>query len=310
MRIMVTGASGFLGRHVVEALAGIGAEVVPVSRRTGYDLRNEGDALSAMLVSRPDIVVHLAATVGGIGANMASPAVFFRDNMAMGMNMIEAAVKQRARLVMLGTVCSYPKDCPIPFKEESYWEGYPEPTNAPYGIAKKALHVMCKAYRDQYGLTYSYLVPCNLYGPGDNFNDQASHVIPAMIKRFVEAREQKREQVHCWGTGKATRSFLYAPDAAKAIASACATPMTHEGVINLPGTEEIAMSALAAMVADACRYTGRIEWDAHRPDGQPRRMVDGELAGKVLGWRPETSFKDGLRATVAWFEQTVGAMKA
>lgn len=299
-RILVTGGSGFLGKYVMAALSALGADPIPLSRAHGYDLRNEAEALQAVLYFHPDIVVHLAATVGGIGANMAAPATFFRDNMLMGMNVAHAAAVGRSKLVAVGTICSYPAFCEIPFKEEDFWNGYPEPTNAPYGVAKKALFVMMRAYRRQFGLHYAYLVPCNLYGPGDNFEENVSHVIPAMIRRFVEAKEADAKTVTCWGTGRATRSFLFAADAAKAVAKACAG-LDYDDIVNLPGTEEVAMATLAKTVANRTGYTGKIEWDAKRPDGQERRMVDGARARKLLDWKPETQLEDGIRMTVDWY---------
>lgn len=296
-RILVTGASGFLGQYVMAELSAGGADPIPLSRKFGYDLRNEAEALQAMLYFHPDIVVHLAATVGGIGANMARPATFFRDNMMMGMNVVHATAVRGAKLIMIGTVCSYPGNTPVPFKEEDFWNGYPEPTNAPYGIAKKALFVMMKAYQREFRLRHTSLVPCNLYGPGDTFDENRSHVIPAMIKRFVEAKESGAERVSCWGTGMATRSFLFAADAAKAVLEACRRP-PHGDLINLPGAGETAMSDLAEAVKREVGYTGLVDWDAAKPDGQERRMVDGTRAEKILGWRPTTPFKRGLEVTV------------
>lgn len=299
-RVLVTGGTGFLGQYVCHELEAMGAEPVPLSRRSGFDFRNEAEALSAVLFIKPDVVVHLAGVVGGIGANMAAPATFFRDNMLMGMNVVDAAAKARAKLVMVGTVCSYPKDCPAPFKEETFWDGYPEPTNAPYGIAKKALFVMCRAYRMQHGLKYAYLIPTNLYGPCDNFSDDTSHVIPALIRRFVEAKEKSLKDVSCWGTGKATRSFLFVHDAAKAIATAAAK-LDHDDLVNLPGGEETSIAALAALIAKVCGYAGKVSWDPSKPDGQPRRLVDGARAEKLLGWKPRVRLEEGIRATVDWY---------
>lgn len=299
-RILVTGGSGFFGQYVTAALAAAGADPIPLSRSHGYDLRSDAEALQAVLYFHPEVIVNLAATVGGIGANMASPATFFRDNMLIGMNVVHAAAVGRAKMVNVGTVCSYPAYAEIPFKEEDFWNGYPEPTNAPYGIAKKALSVMMSAYRRQFGLRYAYLVPTNMYGPGDNFDPDTSHVIPAMIRRFVEAKERKAESVSCWGTGRATRSFLFAADAAKAVVKACAG-FDFDGIVNLAGAGEIAMATLAKKVADRVGYAGKIEWDAKRPDGQERRAVDGTRAKKMLGWAPETEFDEGLRMTVDWW---------
>lgn len=299
-RILVTGGTGFLGKYVMAALVQQGAKAIPISRRLGYDLRNEAEVLQALLIERPDIVVHLAATVGGIGANMANPGVYFRDNLLMGVNVVHASAMAGCKLISVGTICSFPKNCPTPFREEDFWNGYPEETNAPYGIAKKAIHVMCEAYRKQYGLSYGYLVPVNLYAPFDNFDEKTSHVIPAMIKRFVDAVEAEAPEVTCWGTGKATRSFLFAPDAAKAIAIACAE-LDSDKIVNLPGGEEITMKKLAETVAKILKYKGRINWDATRPDGQPKRLVDGTRARQMLGWAPETALNDGLEQTIDWY---------
>jgi GDP-L-fucose synthase len=302
-RVLVTGGTGFLGRFTMAALTQQGATAIPLARRLGYDIRNEGEFLSALVIEKPDIVVHLAATVGGIGANMANPAVFFYDNMKMALNVVDACTKAGCRLVTVGTICSYPKHCPTPFREEDYWNGYPEETNAPYGVAKKAMHVMCEAYKKQYGLSFAYLVPANMYGPYDNFDEKSSHVIPAMIRRFVDAAEADAPEVTCWGTGKATRSFLFVADAAKAIAIAAAQ-LDSEKIVNLPGSEEVTMKRLAELVAKVVKFKGKILWDPTRPDGQPKRSVDGTRARQLLGWAPETQLQDGLEATVEWYLET------
>lgn len=299
-RIVVTGGTGFLGSHLCYLLEAQASSVVPISKSMGYDLRNTGEALSALVELNPSIVVHLAATVGGIGANMNAPATFFRDNMLMGMEVIHACALRRVKLVMVGTICSYPKYCKVPFKEESFWDGYPEETNAPYGISKKALFVMMEAYAKQYGLKYAYLVPCNLYGPGDNFSEETSHVIPALIKKFVHASESKKPEVTCWGTGNATRSFLHVKDAARAISIACKR-IPIEGVVNLPGSEEISISDLASLISKIVGYQGKIKWDPSRPDGQPRRSVDGTKAEEILDWRPSVQLNQGLTETVEWY---------
>lgn len=302
-KILVTGATGFLGKFVSAAIAEQGGTVIPISKSLGFDLRNEAEILQAICFDKPDIIVHLAATVGGIGANMASPATFFRDNMIMGMNVVHAAAIAGCKLINVSTTCGYPKHCKTPFKEEDFWNGYPEETNAPYGIAKKAIQTMCEAYRKQYKLQYGYLIPANMFGPGDNFEEKTSHVIPAMIRRFVEAAEADAPEVTCWGTGKATRSFLFAPDAAKAIAIACAE-LDSDAIVNLPGSEEISMKALAALVAKLCKYKGTIEWDSTKPDGQPRRALDGTRARALLGWAPETTLAQGLEQTIDWYKES------
>lgn len=298
--ILVTGGTGFLGKFVCDELSAMGARVLPISKSLGFDIRNEAEFLQAMVFEKPDVVVHLAATVGGIGANMARPATFFRDNMMMGLNVVHACALAGSRLIFIGSTCSFPKHAKPPFKEEEFWNGFPEETNAPYGIAKKALHTMCEAYRKQYKLRYGYLVPANMYGPGDHFEENTSHVIPAMIRRFTEAAEVDAQEVTCWGTGKATRSFLFARDAAKAVALACAELDTDQ-IVNLPGSDEISMKALAGLIAKVCDYKGDILWDSKKPDGQPRRALDGSRARTLLGWAPETPLMEGLEATVEWY---------
>ena len=304
-RVLITGGTGFLGREVVIRLANKGATVETVSRRTGVDLRNAAETLATFVSFRPDVIIHLAAKVGGIIANMNSPGSFFYENMLMGMNVVHAAHLCKARTLMVGTVCSYPKDCPVPFKEETLWEGYPEPTNAPYGIAKKALLVMLQAYRKEYDLRFGYLVPTNLYGPGDNFNDNSSHVIPALIKRLFNAKQVRRSQVECLGTGRVTRSFLHVCDAADAIAAAAANLDDNEP-INLPGGPEITMAGLTTLVARLIGYEGEVRWDISKPDGQPRRLVDGTRAKRLLGWAPSRSLEEGLKSTINWYLQTRG----
>jgi len=299
--VLVTGGSGFLGRYVCAMLEDAGAQAISVSRRSGFDLRNEAEALTAVMATKPDIIVHLAAIVGGIGANMKSPATFFRDNLSMGMNVIHAAAIARTRLICVGTLCSYPREgIEIPFKEADFWMGFPEETNAPYGIAKKALLVMCQAYQKQHGLKYGYLVPSNLFGPADNFDDNSSHVIPALIRRYAEALESDAKEVVCWGTGKATRSFLHVRDAAKATVLACSS-LDYDGPVNLGGTQEISMKDLAKLISDAVGYKGKTKWDHSKPDGQPRRAVDSALVEELLKWKPETSLEDGIKETVEWY---------
>jgi GDP-L-fucose synthase len=252
-------------------------------------------------VARPDVVIHLAAEVGGIGANMAHPGRFFYANMAMGLHLVEHARRRGIeKFVHTGTVCAYPKHAPIPFREVDIWNGYPEETNAPYGVAKKAMFVMLDGYRREYGLASAVVVPVNLYGPGDNFDPRSSHVIPALIRKCEEARLAAAAEVVCWGTGSATREFLYVEDAAEAVVRA-AEVVAEPVPINLGGGVEISIRDLAAKIANACGFTGRIVWDPTKPDGQPRRSLDISRARAMLGWEPRQSFDVGLAETVAWW---------
>jgi GDP-L-fucose synthase len=300
-RVLLTGASGFLGKFVHNKLGALGASVFPVSRRKGYDLRDESRCIQAFKDCNPDVAIHLAARVGGIMANMDAPGTFFNENMKMGMNFINTAHRFNARMVVVGTVCSYPKICPIPFKEEDIWNGYPEPTNAPYGIAKKALLVMLQAYEKEFGLKFAYLIPTNLYGPFDNFDDRTSHVIPAVIKKLIKARKEKFSRVMFFGTGTPTRSFLYVDDAAAAIARA-AIDFSSREPINLPGCDETSIKSLVRTIANKIGYKGEICWDPTKPDGQPRRAVDGTRAKELLGWAPSISLDKGIEDTVKWYE--------
>ena len=301
-RVALTGASGFLGRHVFRALLGAGVgHVTPISRSTGVDLRDGLEAEKAFKRAEPDVIVHLAATVGGIGANRARPGTFFADNMWMGMNVVEAAARMKVRLIQIGTVCMFPKFCPIPFMEKDLWNGYPEETNAPYGIAKRSLLVMCQAFRKEFGLQFGCLIPTNLYGSGDHFEDEeTSHVIPALIRRFYEAKVNGTASVTCWGTGSATRSFLFVSDASQAIIRSCEI-LDDDEPINLPGSEEISMKKLVETISELVGYKGDILWDPSKPDGQPRRAVDGTRAKEVLGWEPKTPLVQGLRETIDWY---------
>lgn len=302
-RIVVTGGAGFLGTAVCRALRGRGvpAEAIIVPRRRDYDLTIEAQVARLYAEARPQVVIHLAAEVGGIGANMAQPGEFFYANMAMGLHLIEHARRVGIeKFVHTGTVCAYPKHCPIPFHEEDLWNGYPEETNAPYGIAKKALFVMLDAYRRQYGLASAVTVPVNLYGPGDNFDPATSHVIPALIRKCEEARRAGAAEIVCWGTGNATREFLFVDDAAEGVVRA-AEMMDEPLPINLGGGTEIAIRDLVAKIAAACDYEGRITWDTTKPNGQPRRSLDISRAKTLLGWAPRQDFDAGLAATVAWW---------
>jgi GDP-L-fucose synthase len=308
-RIVVTGGAGFLGKAVCRVLAarGVAPERIFVPRRADYDLTVESAVERLYDDARPDVVIHLAAEVGGIGANMAHPGRFFYANMAMGLHLVEHARRRGlAKFVHTGTVCAYPKHCPIPFREDDLWNGYPEETNAPYGVAKKAIFVMLDGYRREYGLQSAVAVPVNLYGPGDNFDPASSHVIPALIRKCEEARVSNAPEVVCWGTGAATREFLYVDDAAEGIVRA-AEVMDEPVPINLGGGVEIPIRDLVVKIAAACGYAGRIAWDTTKPDGQPRRGLDISRARKLLGWEPRQDFDAGLATTVAWWREQTAA---
>ena len=308
-RIVVTGGAGFLGKAVCRVLAarGVAPERIFVPRRADYDLTVESAVERLYDDARPDVVIHLAAEVGGIGANMAHPGRFFYANMAMGLHLVEHARRRGlAKFVHTGTVCAYPKHCPIPFREDDLWNGYPEETNAPYGVAKKAIFVMLDGYRREYGLQSAVAVPVNLYGPGDNFDPASSHVIPALIRKCEEARVVNAPEVVCWGTGAATREFLYVDDAAEGIVRA-AEVMEEPVPINLGGGVEIPIRDLVVKIAAACDYAGRIAWDATKPDGQPRRGLDISRARQFLGWEPRQDFDAGLAKTVTWWREQAAA---
>ena len=299
-RICVTGGGGFLGRFVCDTLRarGVPDDRVFVPRRKDYDLTTEAAVARLFEDTAPTVVMHLAAEVGGIGANVAHPGRFFFANMAMGLHLVEQARLHDVRkFVHTGTVCAYPNQTPVPFKERDLWEGYPEPTNAPYGIAKKALFVMLDAYRREYGLQSAVLVPVNLFGPQDNFDPRSSHVIPALIRKCEEARRDGHEAITCWGTGSASREFLYVQDAAEGLVRG-AERLTTPDPINLGTGREILIRDLAALIARLCGFEGRIEWDPGRPDGQPRRCLDTTRARDVLGWEARTELEDGLKTTI------------
>lgn len=303
--ICVTGGSGFLGRHVVARLAECGYQNVVVAAHSDYDLVKAADAARLYRDIDPQIVIHLAAVVGGIGANSERPGTFFYDNLMMGANMIEAArLHGLEKFVQVGTVCSYPKFTPVPFKEAELWNGYPEETNAPYGVAKKALLVQSQAYRQQYGLNGIYLMPANLYGPGDNFNPDSSHVIPALIKKFIDAIESRQTYVEIWGTGSATREFLYVADAAEGVVLAMEKYDGGEPV-NLGSGHEISIRDLVHLIATELAFEGEIRWDRSKPDGQPRRALDTTLARELFGFSAHTDFKDGLRRTIESYRSRV-----
>ena len=301
--IVVTGGAGFLGGFVIEKLKSLGFENLFVPRRTDYDLTHEADVERLYSDAKPKIVLHLAAEVGGIGANRDNPGRFFYANAAMGLHLIEQARKVKLKkFVQIGTICAYPKFTPVPFKESDIWNGYPEETNAPYGVAKKALMVMCQAYRQQYGLDAIYLLPVNLYGPRDNFDLQTSHVIPALIRKCVEARKRGDASMSAWGTGSASREFLFVRDCADGIVSAMQQYHSAEP-LNFGNGREITINALTELVAKLSRFTGKIVWDPTKPDGQPRRCLDVSAAKAAIGFEAKTTLEDGLAETIAWYEK-------
>ena len=303
-RVMVTGGGGFLGRAVVRRLGQAGVTEVFVPRSRDYDLRTRDGIDRVLADGRPDIVIHLAAVVGGIGANRENPGRFFYENAIMGIELMERArLAGVGKFVQIGTVCSYPKFTPVPFHEDDIWNGYPEETNAPYGLAKKMLLVQGQAYRQQYGFNVIHLVPVNLYGPGDNFDPASSHVIPALIKKCVDARLAGAGHIDVWGTGAASREFLYVEDAAEGIVLG-AERYDAPDPVNLGVGREITIRELVELIVRLTRFDGAIRWDASKPDGQPRRALDTSRARERFGFVARTSFEDGLRSTIEWYEQT------
>ena len=302
-RVMVTGGAGFLGRRVVARLEEAGAKDIFVPRSTEYDLRTEGGVARALADGRPDLVIHLAAVVGGIGANRENPGRFFYDNAIMGIQLMEQArLAGVSKFVTVGTVCSYPKFTPVPFREEDLWNGYPEETNAPYGLAKKMLLVQSQAYRAQYGFNAIYLIPVNLYGPGDNFDPASSHVIPALIRKCIEARDTGADHIDVWGTGSASREFLYVDDAAEGIVLAAER---YDGAVpvNLGTGHEVTIRELVQLIAGLAGFTGEIRWDPTKPDGQPRRALDTARGRELVGFVAVTPLAQGLSATAAAYDE-------
>jgi GDP-L-fucose synthase len=305
-RILVTGGAGFLGGFVLDRLKSLGYSDVVTFRRKDFDLTVETEVERLYREFKPAVVMHLAAEVGGIGANRENPGRFFFANMAMGMHLIEHARRTGVKkFVQTGTICAYPNHTPVPFKEDDLWNGFPEVTNAPYGIAKKALLMMCQSYRQQYKMNAIYLLPVNLYGPRDNFHLQTSHVIPALIRKCVEARKRGEAKITAWGTGSASREFLYVEDCAEGLVSAMEKYDSPEPV-NLGSGREITIKELMTLVAKLARFEGEIVWDPTKPDGQPRRCLDVTRAWNAFGFKAKTGLEEGLRQTIEWFEANEG----
>lgn len=302
-RVIVTGGAGFLGRVVVEKLKEKGCRHIVVPRSKEFDLRKTSAIRKLYTKVKPTMVIHLAAVVGGIGANQKNPGKYFYDNLMMGVELIEQARQfEIPKFVAIGTICAYPKFCPVPFKEENLWNGYPEETNAPYGIAKKAMLVQSQAYRQQYGFNSIYLLPVNLYGPWDNFDLQSSHVIPALIRKCIEAKRAKAKSITVWGTGKATREFLYVDDAARAIVLAAEKYNSSEPV-NIGASFEISIKNLVSLIVKLSGFKGEVIWDKSKPDGQPRRCLDTQKAQKEFGFKAQVGFEQGLKKTIAWYSK-------
>lgn len=300
-RICVTGGAGFLGTHLIRRLKEHGAKEIFVPQYPEYDLVREADIIRMIDTAKPDIIIHLAAKVGGIGANREKPGEFFYDNLMMGVQLIHQSwLKGVEKFVAIGTICAYPKYTPIPFKEEDLWNGYPEETNAPYGLAKKMLLVQSQSYREQYGYNSIFLLPVNLYGPGDNFNPASSHVIPALIRKYLEAKEQGANEIVAWGDGSPTREFIYVEDAAEGITLATQKYNSSEPV-NIGSSFEISIKDLTETIARLTGFNGSIRWDSTKPNGQPRRKLDTTRAREAFGFEAKTDFEEGLKRTIAWY---------
>jgi GDP-L-fucose synthase len=308
-RVVVTGGAGFLGSFVVQKLQQADVQEIIVPRKHDYDLRDPAAIDELLGTARPNIIIHLAATVGGIGANRAHPAEYFYDNLMMGTQLLHKSWQAGVdKFVAIGTVCAYPKITPVPFREESLWDGYPEETNAPYGLAKKMLLVQSEAYRQQYGFNSIFLLPTNLYGPGDNFDPERSHVIPALIKKCIEAKERGDDHILAWGDGSPTREFLYVEDAAKGILLA-AERYNDSQPVNLGSAFEISIKELVETIAQVTGFEGRIVWDTSKPNGQPRRKLDISRAEECFGFKSVTPFPEGMRKTVDWYQAEMTASK-
>lgn len=311
-RVVVTGGAGFLGSYVVEKLRQRGVENIFVPRRKDYDLVKIEDVRRLYDDARPDLVIHLAAVVGGIGANRVNPGKYFYENLMMGVQLMDEARLRSEKpggvkkFVATGTICAYPKFTPVPFKEDDLWNGYPEETNAPYGLAKKMMLVQSQAYRQQYGFNSIFLLPVNLYGPRDNFDPESSHVIPALIRKCVEAIKANADHITCWGTGAATREFLHAEDCAEGLVLA-AERYDKSDPVNLGAGFEISIKELTEKIVALTGFAGRIEWDASKPDGQPRRSLDTSRAEREFGFRARIGFDQGLKQTIDWYRSQAGA---